>query len=81
MNLFLGISITSLILIFILKSRFKAKKNSRRNSNLKYKFVDWMELTNEERREMDLIDKRDNLKRKKILLKTIREEYKKLKSK
>jgi hypothetical protein len=40
-----------------------------------------MELTNEERREMDFIDKSQTLKRKKILLKSIREEYKKLKKK
>ena len=81
MNLFLVILITSLILIIILKSRFKVKKNSHKNSKVKYKFIDWMELTNDERREMDFIDKRDTLKRKEILLKSIREEYKKLKKK
>ena len=81
MNLSLSILITFLILILILKSRIQAKKNSQRNSKLKYKFIDWMELTNDERREMDFIDKRETLKRKKILLKSIREEYKKLKNK
>ncbi len=81
MNLLLSILITSLLLIVILKSIFKAKKNSQRNSKLKYKFIDWMELTNEERRKMDIIDKSETLKRKNILLKSIREEYKKLKKK
>ena len=81
MNLFLSILITSFILIIIFKFRFKVKKNSRKKSKLKYKLVDWMELTDEERREMDFRDKRDTLERKKILLKSIREEYKKLKKK
>ncbi len=81
MNLFLVILITSLILIVILNSRSKARKGSQRNSKSKYEFIDWMELTNEERREIDFIEKRETLKRKKILLKSIREEYKKLKKK
>ena len=81
MKLLLGILITSLMLIIIFRSRFEAKKNSYRSSKLKCKFIDWMELTNEERREMDLIDKRETLKRKEILLKSIREEYKNLKKK
>ena len=81
MNLLLIILITSLILIITLRFRFKAKTNARKNTKLKYKFIDWMELTNEERREIDFIDKMDTLKRKKILLKSIREEYKKLKKK
>lgn len=81
MNLFLSILITSLTLIVIFKFRFKAKNNSQRNRRLKSTFIDWMELTNEERREMDFRDKRETLKRKKILLKSIREEYNKLKKK
>ncbi len=81
MNLFLTILITSLIIIVILNFRFKVKKNLQRNRKLKYKFFDWMELTNEERRKIDSIDKRETLKRKNILLKSIREEYIKLKKK
>ena len=81
MNLFLTILILSLILIVILRFRFKAKRNSQRNRRLNYKFIDWMELTNEERREIDFRDKRETLKRKAILLKSIREEYKNLKKK
>ena len=81
MNLFLTILITSLILIFMLKFRLNGKKNSQRNNKSKYKFNDWMELTNEERREMDFIDKKETMKRKKILLKSIREEYNNLKKK
>ena len=81
MNLLFTVLITSLILIVILNIIIKRKKNSQRNTKLKYKFIDWMELTNQERRELDLIDKRETLKRKKILLKSIREEYKKLKKK
>ncbi len=81
MNLFLTILIMSFVLIVILEFIFKVKKHSQRNSKLKYKFIDWMELTNEERREMDFIDKIETMKRKKILLKSIREEYKKLNKK
>ena len=81
MNLFLSILITSMGLVVFFKYRFKLRNNLKRNTKLKYKFIDWMELTNEERREMDSIDKRETLKRKKVLLKSIREEYKKLKKK
>ena len=81
MNFLLIILITSLLLIVIRKLRFKAKKNSQRNSKLKNEFINWMALTNEQRIEMDFKDKRETLKRKRILLKSIREEYKKLKKK
>ena len=81
MNLFLSILIALLIIIVFFKFRLKRNINSQRNNKLKYKFTEWMELSNDERREMDFIDKRETLKRKKILLKSIREEYKKLKNK
>ncbi len=79
MNLFLTIVFLSLTLIVFFKIRFKSKRNLKRKSN--FKLIEWMELTNEERREMDSFDNRETMKRKKLLLKSIREEYQKLKKK
>ena len=79
MKLFLTILILSLISITIFK--LKSNRDLQRKSKSKLRFIDWMQLTNEQRREIDFIDKRETMKRKKILLSSIREEYKKLKNK
>ena len=55
---------------------FKGKKKTFKKK-LKYKFdIDnWMDLTKEERLEIDLKEKDESLRKKKALLKSIRDEY------
>ncbi len=50
---------------------------------IKYKFDInyWMELSKEERLEMDYKDKDESMRKKKALLKSIRDEYIKIKNK
>ena len=51
------------------------------HEKVKYKFDinNWMELTKEERLEIDTMEKDESMRKKKALLKSIRDEYMKLK--
>tara|TARA_Y100001968_G_scaffold177932_1_gene162931 strand:+ start:140 stop:349 length:210 start_codon:yes stop_codon:yes gene_type:complete len=64
-----------------LKSIFRRKKRKIKQT-LKYKFDinNWMNLTKEERLEMDIKEKDEIMRRKKELLKSIRDEYIKIKN-
>jgi len=63
-----------------LKSIFRRKKRTIKQK-LKYKFDinNWMNLTKEERLEMDIKEKHEMMRKKKALLKSIRDEYFKIK--
>ena len=62
------------------KSIFKRKGKSLQEK-IKYKFDinKWMELTKEERLEIDSKEKNETMRKKKVLLKSIRDEYIKIK--
>tara|TARA_B100000579_G_scaffold347477_1_gene300556 strand:- start:270 stop:476 length:207 start_codon:yes stop_codon:yes gene_type:complete len=62
------------------KSIFKRKKKKLQDKK-KYKFNinNWMELTKEERLKIDTIEKDESMRKKKELLKSIRDEYLKIK--
>ena len=64
------------------KSIFK-RKEKKTNEKIKDKFDinKWMELTKEERLEIDSKEKNESMKKKKLLLKSIRDEYIKIKKK
>ena len=64
------------------KSIFKRKRKNLREK-IKYKFDinNWMELTKEERLEIDSKEKNESMIKKRVLLKTIRDEYIKIKNK
>ena len=66
----------------VFKFLFKRKK-TRNNEKLEKKIDmnSWMNLTKEERLEIDFKDKKKLMKKKKALLKSIREEYSKIKKK
>ena len=63
-----------------LKSIFRRNKK-KMQEKVKYKFDinNWMELTKEERLEIDTKEKDESMRKKKALLKLIRDEYMKLK--
>ncbi len=63
------------------KSFFK-KKGKSLQKEIKYKFDinKWMELTKEERLDIDIKEKNESMKKRKILLKSIRDEYIKIKN-
>ncbi len=63
-----------------LKSIFRRNKK-KIQEKVKYKFDinNWMELTKEERLEIDTKEKDESMRKKKALLKLIRDEYMKLK--
>ena len=64
--------------------KFIFKKQKKKfTEKFKYKFDinNWMELTKEERLEIDFKEKDLSMRKKKALLKTIREEYLKIKKK
>ena len=65
-----------------LKSIFRRKKRKIKQT-LKYKFDinNWMNLTKEERLEIDIKEKDEIMRKKKELLKSIRDEYIKIKNK
>ena len=64
----------------LLKFIFKKKKTkSKEKHEKKLDMNSWMNLTKEERLEIDVKDKNELMKKKKALLKSIREEYIKLK--
>ena len=64
------------------KSIFQ-RKGKKLQEKIKYKFDinKWMELTKEERLEIDSKEKNESMIKKKVLLKSIRDEYIKIKNK
>ena len=66
----------------LFKFIFKRKKTrSKEKLENKFDINSWMKLTKEERLEIDIKDKNELMKKKKALLKSIREEYMKIKRK
>ena len=66
----------------LLKFIFKRKtRDSQEQIKDKYDINNWMELTKEERLEIDSKEKNETMRKKKALLKNIREEYLKIKNK
>ena len=64
----------------IFKFLFKKKKKKlQEQSNQKFDMNNWMKLTKEERLEIDFNEKNKTMRKKKALLKLIREEYLKIK--
>ena len=64
------------------KSIFKRKeKIAHEKINYKFDINKWMELTKEERLEIDSKEKNETMRKKKVLLKSIRAEYIKIKNK
>ncbi len=59
----------------------RKKKRFEDKPQRKYDINSWMNLTKEERLEIDFKDKNELMKKKKALLKSIREEYIKIKKK
>ena len=62
--------------------KFLFKKNKKKlqvQSNQKFDMNNWMNLTKEERLEIDFNEKNKTMRKKKALLKLIREEYLKIK--
>ena len=58
----------------------KKKKKLQEQSEQKFDMNNWMNLTKEERLEIDLNEKNTIMRKKKALLKSIREEYIKMKN-
>ena len=58
----------------------KKKKKLQEQSEQKFDINNWMNLTNEERLEIDFNEKNKTMKKKKALLKSIIEEYIKMKN-
>ncbi|WP_269605112.1 hypothetical protein [Prochlorococcus marinus] len=66
--------------IMLFKFLFKKKKKKlREQSNEKFEMNNWMNLTKQERLEIDFNEKNKIMRKKKALLKSIREEYIKIK--
>ena len=59
----------------------KKKKKLQEQSEQKFDINNWMKLTKEERLEIDFYEKNKIMRKKKALLKSIREEYIKIKNK
>ena len=59
----------------------KKKKKLQEQSEQKFDMNNWMNLTKEERLEIDFNEKNKIMRKKKALLKSIREEYIKIKNK
>ena len=59
----------------------KKKKKLKEQSEQKFDMHNWMNLTKEERLEIDFNEKNAIMRKKKALLKSIREEYIKIKNK
>ena len=57
----------------------KKKKKLQEQSDQKFDMNNWMNLTKEERLEIDFNEKNKIMRKKKALLKSIREEYRKIK--
>ena len=76
-------SLASLFLtkVMFFKSIFKRKgKNLQEEIKYKFDINKWMELTKEERLKIDSKEKNESMIKKKILLKSIRDEYIKIKN-
>ena len=68
--------------IMLFKFLFKKKKKKlQEQSEQKFDMNNWMNLTKEERLEIDFKEKNTIMRKKKALLKSIREEYIKIKNK
>tara|TARA_B100000214_G_scaffold367852_1_gene338546 strand:- start:1330 stop:1539 length:210 start_codon:yes stop_codon:yes gene_type:complete len=67
-----------MILKFIFK---RQKKKVKEKYEKDFKMKDWLNLTKEERLEIDFKEKNESMKKKNALLKSIREEYIKIKNK
>ena len=64
----------------LFKFIFKKKnKKTQEKSEQKFNMTNWMSLTKEERLEIDFKEKNKTMRKKKALLKSIREEYIKIK--
>ena len=64
----------------LFKFLFKKNKNKfQEQSERKFEMNNWMNLTKEERLEIDFNEKNKTMKKKKALLKSIRDEYIKIK--
>ena len=62
------------------KTIFKRnKKKLQKNNKYKFDMNIWMDLTKEERLEIDSKEKNESMRKKKALLKSIRDEYIKIK--
>tara|TARA_Y100001968_G_C19065588_1_gene575832 strand:- start:443 stop:643 length:201 start_codon:yes stop_codon:yes gene_type:complete len=61
--------------------QFIFKKNLKKKIKSKDTLNDWMELSKEERQKIDFKEKTETMIKKKALLESIREEYKKIKKK
>ncbi len=59
----------------------KKKKRLEEQAKKKFEMNNWMSLTKEERLELDFNEKNQTMRKKKALLKSIREEYIKIKKK
>ena len=59
----------------------KKKKKLKEQSEQKFDMNNWMNLTKEERFDMDFNEKNKTMRKKEALLKSIREEYIKIKKK
>ncbi len=68
------------IMLFKFLSK-KKKKKLQEQSEQKFDMNNWMNLTKEERLEIDFNEKNTIMRKKKALLKSIREEYIKIKNK
>ena len=68
------------IMLFRFLSK-KKKKKLQEQSEQKFEMNNWMNLTKEERLEIDFNEKNTIMRKKKTLLKSIREEYIKIKNK
>ena len=58
----------------------KKKKKSQEKYKYKFDINNWMDLTKEERLEIDSNEKDESMRKKKALLKSIRDEYIKIKN-
>ena len=67
--------------MFLKFLRKKKRKNSKVSTENKYDMKNWMDLTKQERFEIDSIEKEEKMRRKKALLRSIREDYIKIKNK
>ena len=61
---------------FIFKRK---KKNLQKKTKYKFDINNWMDLTKEQRLEIDSKEKNESMRKKKVLLKSIRDEYIKIK--
>ena len=78
-TLLLIISISFIIIVIRSLPFFKLNRSRRWSEKDKYSIRDWMEMTKEERKDIDLKEKEIVLERKRNLLRSIRKEYNKMK--